>query len=184
MNDTDILDLVRAPSGWNARAEAASIARAYGFVPYRVFVLGPEDHRDEEESRIAAFGGREAYARHQALLALHESGIATELRNAAGAARHLSRLLQERVARPGAELLDVDEAARLLNLSRRALYRELQRHPERMPALAVVRVGSRLRFDRSALEEAIRGRSSGLNSRPRSRLIGASRVPSPRKVTT
>lgn len=106
------------------------------------------------------------------------NGEAAALR---GELRRFSRLLAERVERKsGGDWLTTDECARLLGLSKRALYRRLQREEEagdgpgapRGPlAQAVTRVGSTLRFDRNALEASLRGLPSGLRFTARSRPI-------------
>jgi len=156
MND-DIFDLVEPPSGWNVRAEAVSIARAGGVVPYRVLVLGPEAASDEYASKVAWFGGREAYARHQALLALHESGIGAEMSGLRSQMRHLGRLLSERVERKtGGDWLNSAETARLLGVTLKALYCRIESDPTGPLALASSRLGRHLRFSKSGLDQLLR----------------------------
>ncbi len=100
-----------------------------------------------------------------ALAAEHKTDVLTLLRrrvelNHDSAAllkgmRHLARLLQERVARPGGEWLDAAEVAQRLRMTKKAIYCSVERSGPL--AQAATRVGRRLRFSREAVDALLRG---------------------------
>lgn len=94
--------------------------------------------------------------------------------------KRFSRLLQERVAKPGSAWLDAAEVAQLLRMTVRAVYVDMQRRPTGELARACTRVGRRLRFSREGIDAMLR---QSLRSTARAVLIRPSPVPSARKET-
>ncbi len=140
----------------------------------KVTVLGhgwPEDHRDLHARRLAEFGGEAGLARHETLLAIHNSGLGTEMADLRSELKHMQRLLVERVEKKTGDWLTVDDVARLLGMTRKGVYCTLTRDPHHPLALAASRLGRKLRWSKTGIDELLRTRSPSLTSRRRTLLM-------------
>ncbi len=130
----------------------------------------PEDWRDLRERRLAAFGGEAGLARHETLLAIHQSGIGDEMASLRKQLGRFERLIAERVQKADGVWLDVDDICRLFGMTRKGVYCTLNRDPHHPLALAASRLGRKLRWSKAGIDELLR-RSPSLTSRRRTLLM-------------